>query len=107
MANADSAEMITDTSTAVIVLMPKISKTHVGGTMRLGLRATVFQINVIVMRSIVHVEKFEKMGITFIGRDKSGEYIEIVKLDDHSRPLHPCLFYKGSILAAFNKINTL
>ena len=40
--DANSAEFSSTTSHPVIVFMPEISKTHMGGTMRLGLRRTFF-----------------------------------------------------------------
>lgn len=41
--NANSAELEPETPEPVVVYMPEISKTHLGGTMRLGLRPTIFQ----------------------------------------------------------------
>ncbi len=41
--NANSAELDPETKDPVVVYMPEISKTHLGGTMRLGLRPTIFQ----------------------------------------------------------------
>lgn len=141
MADADSAEMNPDTLTPVVVYMPEISKTHMGGTMRLGLRATVFQKGTenSTVRKLyggkesvderhrhryevnpAHVEKFESKGLQFIGRDDTGERMEIVELDDHpffvgcqyhpeyiTRPLRPCPLFNGLILAAIGKIDTL
>lgn len=43
MEQANSAELEPDTPEPVVVYMPEISKTHLGGTMRLGLRPTIFQ----------------------------------------------------------------
>ncbi|KAG2197597.1 hypothetical protein INT47_006660 [Mucor saturninus] len=141
MTDADSAEMNADTPTPVVIYMPEISKTHMGGTMRLGLRATVFQKGTenSTVRKLyggkpsvderhrhryevnpVHVETFEKKGLQFIGRDETGERMEIVELDDHpffvgcqyhpeyiTRPLRPCPLFNGLILAAIGKIDTL
>lgn len=42
MKNANSEEFDTKTPFPVVVFMPEISKTQMGGTMRLGLRATKF-----------------------------------------------------------------
>ena len=39
---ANSAEFDSNTEHPVVIFMPEISKTHMGGTMRLGLRPTVF-----------------------------------------------------------------
>ncbi|CAO3638819.1 unnamed protein product [Mucor hiemalis] len=141
MAGAESAEMNPDTPTPVVVYMPEISKTHMGGTMRLGLRPTVFQDGTETSRvrklyggkpsvderhrhryevNPIHVETFEKNGLKFIGRDETGERMEIVELDDHpffvgcqyhpeyiTRPLRPCPLFRGLILAAIGKIDTL
>ncbi|KAG9311739.1 CTP synthase N-terminus-domain-containing protein [Chiua virens] len=43
--DATSAEFESDAAQPFIVFMPEISRTHMGGTMRLGLRPTVFQPN--------------------------------------------------------------
>ncbi|KAI9478601.1 MAG: CTP synthase [Benjaminiella poitrasii] len=104
MPNAQSAEVNPETETPVVVYMPEISKTHLGGTMRLGLRPTLFQPNTedSVVRKLyggkvsvderhrhryevnpIHIETFEKNGLKFIGRDEKGERMEIVELDDH------------------------
>lgn len=40
--DADSEEMEPQTKNKVIIFMPEGSKTHLGGTMRCGLRKTVF-----------------------------------------------------------------
>ncbi|KAF9554143.1 CTP synthase [Agrocybe pediades] len=40
--DATSAEFYPDAKNPLIIFMPEISKTHMGGTMRLGLRPTVF-----------------------------------------------------------------
>lgn len=141
MTGAESAEMNPDTPTPVVVYMPEISKTHMGGTMRLGLRPTVFQDGTESSRvrklyggkpsvderhrhryevNPIHLETFEKNGLKFIGRDETGERMEIVELDDHpffvgcqyhpeyiTRPLRPCPLFRGLILAAIGKIDTL
>ncbi|KAG2237525.1 CTP synthase [Thamnidium elegans] len=141
MPTAESAEMNPDTTTPVVVYMPEISKTHMGGTMRLGLRATVFQEGTenSTVRKLyggkssvderhrhryevnpIHVDTFEKKGLQFIGRDETGERMEIVELDDHpffvgcqyhpeyiTRPLRPCPLFKGLIMAAIGELNTL
>jgi CTP synthase len=41
--DATSEEFTPNVEKPVIVFMPEISKTHMGGTMRLGLRPTVFE----------------------------------------------------------------
>ncbi|KAG6334275.1 hypothetical protein ID866_4815 [Astraeus odoratus] len=41
--DAQSTEFVPDTPSPFIIFMPEISRTHMGGTMRLGLRPTIFQ----------------------------------------------------------------
>ncbi|RCI04048.1 CTP synthase ura7 [Rhizopus stolonifer] len=139
MIDADSAEMNPDTPTPVVVYMPEISKTHMGGTMRLGLRPTVFQKDTENSRvrklyggkpSIDErhrhryevnpelVDKIETKGLKFIGKDETGQRMEIVELDDHpyfvgsqyhpeylTRPLNPSPLFKGLILAAIGQLD--
>ncbi|KAI7904133.1 CTP synthase [Cokeromyces recurvatus] len=139
MTDADSAEMNPDTPTPVVVYMPEISKTHMGGTMRLGLRATVFQEGTENSRvrklygnktSIDErhrhryevnpelVDQIEAKGLKFVGKDETGQRMEIVELDDHpyfvgcqyhpeylTRPLNPSPLFKGLILAAVGELD--
>jgi len=42
-ADATSSEFTPDAVHPLIIFMPEISTTHMGGTMRLGLRPTVFE----------------------------------------------------------------
>ncbi|KAF7727497.1 CTP synthase ura7 [Apophysomyces ossiformis] len=101
---ATSAELDPEAKTPVVIYMPEISKTHMGGTMRLGLRTTQFQPgseNSYVRKlygdvSSVderhrhryeinpdYVETFESKGLKFIGKDDTGKRMEIVELADH------------------------
>ncbi|KIK18821.1 hypothetical protein PISMIDRAFT_30442 [Pisolithus microcarpus 441] len=41
--DAQSTEFVPDTPNPFIIFMPEISRAHMGGTMRLGLRPTIFQ----------------------------------------------------------------
>ena len=105
MPDAYSAEMKPETKTPVVIYMPEISKTHLGGTMRLGLRSTFFQPGT-ETTSIVRklhggktsiqerhrhryeinpdmVGTFEEKGLQFVGKDESGKRMEIVELDNH------------------------
>ena len=80
--------------------MPEISRTHMGGTMRLGLRPTVFQQDSEWSRirklyggaSTVwerhrhryevnpeYVERLHASGMSFIGRDEKGERMQIME----------------------------
>ena len=82
--------------------MPEGSKTHMGGTMRLGARTTVMQradckaceLHGGAMRfderhrhryevNIDYVPALEKAGLEFVGRDVNGERMEILELKGH------------------------
>jgi CTP synthase len=92
--------------------MPEISRTHMGGTMRLGLRPTVFQEDSERSRirmlyggaSVVwerhrhryevnpaYVERLHTSGMAFIGRDEKGERMQIMELPSVSPALPPTL----------------
>ncbi|KAI7870478.1 CTP synthase [Spinellus fusiger] len=138
MTDAHSAEMEPETKTPVVVYMPEISKTHLGGTMRLGIRPTVFQPGSENSRvrklydnkpsvderhrhryevNPVHVETFEAKGLRFIGKDETGERMEIVEVEGHpyfvgcqyhpeylTRPLKPAPLFMGLIQAASGQL---
>ncbi|KAJ3270647.1 CTP synthase ura7 [Terramyces sp. JEL0728] len=91
---ANSAEIDPETPHPVVINMPEISTTQLGGTMRLGSRDTIFQQETEDFKirklyknaSIVHerhrhryevnpkyVEQLESKGLHFIGRDEKGE----------------------------------
>ncbi|KAF9958306.1 CTP synthase ura7 [Mortierella alpina] len=134
MPEANSIELDENTTTPVVVYMPEISKTHLGGTMRLGLRPTEFQAgtensairklyggNSTVLERHRHryevnpelIDQFEAKGLQFVGKDETGQRMEIVELADHpyfvgvqyhpellTRPLKPSPPFVGLILAA-------
>ncbi|WVR05540.1 CTP synthase [Kwoniella sp. DSM 27419] len=103
--DANSSELVPDVEHPVICFMPEISKTHLGGTMRLGLRPTIFQANTegSKLRKLYgdrevawerhrhryeveprYVEQLEsKGGLRFIGKDERGERMQMAELDDH------------------------
>ena len=111
---ASSTEFKNDTPDPVVMFMPEGSKTHMGGTMRLGLRRTVFhkkgKKGVVSIAQKLHggedfvderhrhryevnpdyVDRMEKVGYHFVGKDESGSRMEIFELD---RSVHP--FYIG------------
>jgi len=114
--NAQSSELVEDTKDPVVIFMPEGSRTHLGGTMRLGLRPTIFQSNTewsIVRRlyggqSEIHerhrhryeinpdyIRRLEEKGLHFVGRDDRGERMEIFELPVHTDhgPSHP--YYVG------------
>lgn len=89
----------------VIVFMPEIDKTTMGGTMRLGRRPTLFQPGsewsklralysdkdgVIEERhrhryevNPEYIERLEAAGLSFVGKDDQGIRMEIVEIKDH------------------------
>lgn len=98
---ANSEELNPETADKVVVFMPEISKTHLGGTMRLGLRASIFSPGTeqskirqlyggeeIIWERHRHryevgpnyVERLEKSGMKFIGRDEKGERMQVMEL---------------------------
>lgn len=101
-AGATSAEFDPNTEIPIIVFMPEISRTHMGGTMRLGLRPTVFETdseNWSKVRKLYGgtgkiwerhrhryevnpelVDRFEQSGLSFIGKDEKGERMQILEL---------------------------
>jgi CTP synthase len=114
--DAQSSELVEDTKDPVVIFMPEGSRTHLGGTMRLGLRPTIFQSN--TERSIVrrlyggqseiherhrhryeinpdYIQRLEEKGLQFVGRDDRGERMEIFELPVHTDqgPSHP--YYVG------------
>ncbi|KAF9580105.1 CTP synthase ura7 [Lunasporangiospora selenospora] len=134
---ANSIELDEQTTMPVVIYMPEISKTHLGGTMRLGLRPTEFQEGsetTSVLRKLYGggstvlerhrhryevnpelIEKFEEKGMKFVGKDETGQRMEIIELPDHpyfvgvqyhpellTRPLKPSPPFLGLILAAAN-----
>ncbi len=82
--------------------MPEISKTHLGGTMRLGSRPTIFQVDDCKTRRLYGggpqvderhrhryevnpdlIQKIEAAGLVFVGKDETGLRCEIFELDGH------------------------
>lgn len=87
-----------------VVYMPEIDRERLGGTMRLGLRPTVFQKDsesskirklygdsAEVFERHRHryevnpklMEEISNNGLKFVGKDEAGERCEIFELDDH------------------------
>lgn len=100
----NSIELDETVEDPVVVYMPEISKTHLGGTMRLGLRPSVFQPGsewsklrqIYGGKEIVyerhrhryeinpdHIEKLEAAGLNFVAKDEAAERMEILELKDH------------------------
>ncbi|GAO50845.1 CTP synthase [Saitoella complicata NRRL Y-17804] len=104
LSDANSSELDENTTNPLVIYMPEISKTHLGGTMRLGLRPTNFQPGTewSKIRQLygnadsVHerhrhryevnpdyVERVEAAGLSFVGKDELNERMEIVEIKDH------------------------
>ena len=162
--NAASIELDERTADPVVIFMPEIDRTTLGGTMRLGLRPTLFQKGsewsklralygnasrylsaadvssdldvssgatplspsssqdapVILERhrhryevNPAYIERLTAHGLSFIGKDDTGERMEILELKDHpwfvgvqfhpeylSRVLEPSKPYLGFVAAS-------
>nr|CAG8515774.1 7089_t:CDS:10 [Entrophospora candida] len=142
MTDSDSEEFNPKATNQVIINMPEISTTCLGGTMRLGLRPTVFQpkselwskmrklYEIMNMTEIdtgivqerhrhryevnpKYVKNFESWGLKFVGRDETGQRMEIMEYQNHpffvgtqyhpeylSRPLKPSPAFLGFVSAS-------
>ncbi|KAA8527214.1 hypothetical protein F0562_008557 [Nyssa sinensis] len=137
--DANSTEFNPKTSNPCVIFMPEGSKTHMGGTMRLGSRRTYFKVtdcksaklygNVSFVderhrhRYEVNpnmISQLEKAGLLFVGRDESGQRMEIVELPCHpyfvgvqfhpefkSRPGEPSALFLGLIAAACGQLDII
>ena len=99
-ADAHSAELNPKTAHPVVIEMPEHNPGDLGGTMRLGLRETVFGKNVSSVIQKLHgnvdsveerhrhryevnpemVDEFESHGMHFVGRDTTGKRMEIMEV---------------------------
>jgi CTP synthase len=100
--DATSTEFVIDAKHPVIIFMPEISKTHMGGTMRLGLRPTVFEPGTeswSQTRKLYagagkiwerhrhryevnpkYVKQLNDSGLVFAGKDEKGERMQLLEL---------------------------
>ncbi|ORY84964.1 CTP synthase [Protomyces lactucae-debilis] len=135
--DAHSAELKEDTTEPLVVFMPEIDKDTMGGNMRLGLRGThmqpdtqwsklrkLYKMDQVVQERHRHryeinpeyVERIEKAGLTFVGKDETGLRMEIFELKEHpyyigvqyhpeylTRPLAPSPPFLGLVAAASGK----
>lgn len=102
MKNANSTEFDENTPEPAVVFMPEISKTHMGGTMRLGTKPTPFLVEDCKIKRLygnqsyvderhrhryeVNPElilKIENAGLIYVGKDETGQRCEIMELEDH------------------------
>ncbi|KAH7348774.1 CTP synthase-like protein [Rhexocercosporidium sp. MPI-PUGE-AT-0058] len=101
---ASSVELNEHCADPLVIFMPEIDKTNLGGTMRLGLRPTLFQPGSEWSRlrqlygekleiqerhrhryevNPEYIEKLAEAGLDFIGKDDKGVRMEILELKDH------------------------
>lgn len=101
---ANSIELYENTPDPVIIFMPEIDKTTLGGTMRLGIRPTHFQEGSewSKLRAMYgekkaiderhrhryevnpeYIDRLAEGGLTFVGKDDNGVRMEILELKDH------------------------
>ncbi|KAB2015769.1 hypothetical protein ES319_D08G049700v1 [Gossypium barbadense] len=104
---ANSNEFDDETPDPVVIFMPEGSRTHMGSTMRLGSRRTLFQTPDCVTSKLYcnpyyvderHRHRYEvnpdaigvleEAGLKFVGKDETGKRMEVLEL-----PSHP--FYVG------------
>ncbi|POS76366.1 CTP synthase [Diaporthe helianthi] len=134
MAEANSEEFHSLAKDCVVVSMPELDKNNMGGTMRLGSRKTIFQegSDSAKIRSLygggleieerhrhryeinpVYIHRLETAGLHFVGKDETGQRMEIFELKDHpyfvgtqfhaeyqSKVLNPSKPYLGFIAAS-------
>ncbi|MBL6884875.1 MAG: CTP synthase (glutamine hydrolyzing) [Candidatus Poseidoniaceae archaeon] len=99
---ANSTEFEDNPAHTAVVFMPEISKTHLGGTMRLGTRPTLWQVDSCQIRTLYGpgdavderhrhryevnpdlIERIEAAGLIYVGKDDSGQRCEIFELQGH------------------------
>ena len=102
MTGSTSTEFDEDCPNPAVIFMPEISTTHLGGTMRLGSRPTLFQVEDCKVKRLYGgresvderhrhryevnpelIERLEAAGLTFVGKDESCQRCEILELPDH------------------------
>lgn len=106
--NANSTEFAPKTEHPIVIFMPEISKTHMGGTMRLGKRRTFFAtMDCLAYRVYAkfkkdknfeyvderhrhryeinshYIDDLTRVGINFVGHDETGSRQEIIEIPDH------------------------
>lgn len=102
--SAGSEELHPEAKNHVIIYMPEVDKTKMGGTMRLGKHPCIFQEGTEWSRirkmygsapqieerhrhryevNPDMIERLEAAGLNFIGKDEKGERMEIIELREH------------------------
>eukprot|EP00164_Ancoracysta_twista_P004660 GFYU01006298.1.p1 GENE.GFYU01006298.1~~GFYU01006298.1.p1 ORF type:complete len:728 (+),score=225.38 GFYU01006298.1:112-2295(+) len=138
LTGANTTEFEQEAAHPVVIFMPEGSKTHMGGTMRLGTRKTILSTMQCkaarlysghgdIMERHRHryevnpeyVPQLEEAGLKFVGRDESGQRMQILEIPSHrfffatqahpefkSRPLKPSPPFLGFIMAACGHFNS-
>ncbi|GAB2234610.1 hypothetical protein Droror1_Dr00003867 [Drosera rotundifolia] len=102
ISDANSTEFDQNTRNPFVIFMPEGCKTHMGGTMRLGSRRTIFHVKNCKSAKLYGnvkfvderhrhryevnpgmIERLENAGLIFTGKDETGQRMEIVELDNH------------------------
>ena len=102
MPGANSTEFDENAEYPAVIFMPEISKTHLGGTMRLGSRPTLWQVDDCKIKRLYGdgdsvderhrhryevnpdiIDDIEQAGLRFVGKDETGQRCEIFELDGH------------------------
>lgn len=113
-ADAMSGEFDPEAKHPIIIFMPEISRTHMGGTMRLGLRPTVFQEGSEKWSKVrrlyggagkiwerhrhryevnpTYIERLTESGMTFAGRDEKGERMQVLELKGEWHDMMRCVW---------------
>ncbi|KAG2666995.1 hypothetical protein I3760_15G091600 [Carya illinoinensis] len=137
--DANSTEFDPETTNPCVIFMPEGSKTHMGGTMCLGSRRTYFNVTACTSAKLYGnvnfvderhrhryevnpniISHLENAGLSFVGRDETGQRMEIVELPSHpffvgvqfhpefkSRPGKPSALFLGLIAAACGRLETV
>jgi CTP synthase len=102
LTRAMSGEFDAEAKHPIVIFMPEISHTHMGGTMRLGLRPTMFEegsetwskaralyggVGKIWERhrhryevNPAYVDRLHQSGLCFVGKDEKGEHMQVLEL---------------------------
>ncbi|XP_060038672.1 CTP synthase 2 [Erinaceus europaeus] len=102
MKDANSTEFEPETRIPVVIDMPEHTPGDLGGSMRLGIRRTVFKTENSILRKLYGdvpfieerhrhryevnpnmINQFEKHDLHFVGHDVEGERMEIIELTSH------------------------
>ncbi|XP_012370999.1 CTP synthase 2 isoform X1 [Octodon degus] len=102
MKDANSTEFEPDTPVPLVIDMPEHNPGDLGGTMRLGLRRTVFKTQNSILRKLYGdvpfieerhrhryevnpnlISHFEHKDLAFVGQDVDGKRMEIIELANH------------------------